>query len=116
MAPGAFLYADTDCVVFSKPVALPLDPKRYGYWKLEDDGVIYRLITKKVYFSADFRVRHAKGLNVGRLTQDDFERWYKGEPPKQIQIQRVNWLKVMDGQGMFVEREKYGQKPIKKVA
>ena len=115
-APDAFLYADTDCVIFSHSVDLPLDAKKYGFWKLEESGAHFTLITKKVYYSADFRVKHAKGLNISRLLISDFDAWYAGSPPRQVQIQRQNFLKVMQGGEMFVERAKYGQKPLRKAA
>jgi DNA polymerase type B, organellar and viral len=114
MAPDAFLYADTDCVVFSRPVDLPIDPRKYGLWKIEEAGALYRLITKKVYSDFAGKVKHAKGLIVGKLTAEDFKRWYDGEPPRQVQIQRVNWLKVMTGETMFLERVKMGEKKVTK--
>ena len=114
LAPDAFLYADTDCVVFSHPVELPIDPKKYGLWKIEVAGEDYRLITKKVYADFAGTVKHAKGLVVSKLTAADFEKWYAGEPPRQTQIQRVNWLRVMTGGTMFAERVKVGEKKVTK--
>lgn len=108
--PAHWLYADTDCVVFSRPVALPIDPKKYGYWKLEVDGEPYRLIDKKVYANWPGTVRHAKGMNVNRLTPQDFENWYAGRPPAQSQVHRNNFLKVMTGAEMFVNFSKVGSK------
>ena len=107
----AFVYADTDCIVFTRPVDLPIDPKRYGFWKRETDGQEYAFITKKVYFSrADFEhTRKAKGLHLDKLTFDDFTRWFAGQPPRQNQLQRVNFLKALTGSEMFVERLKWGQ-------
>lgn len=115
LAPESFIYADTDCTVFDAPVDLPIDPKRYGYWKQEEQGEYFYMITKKVYASRAQdekgrpRVAHAKGLNVKRLTLADFERWHEGRPPIQEQVQRQSWLKVMGGAPMFVSREKTGQ-------
>lgn len=110
--PAAWLYADTDCVIFDRPVTLPIDAKKYGMWKIESEGEFYRIITKKVYANKDASVKHAKGLNVRYLSADDFESWYEGTSPRQRQIQRNNFLKVMTGSDMFVEREKVGQKQL----
>lgn len=118
--PQAWIYADTDCVCFSEPVDLSLDPKRYGFWKVEVNGEPYRIIRKKVYASAATRyddklkanvpvTTHAKGLNVRRLTEDDFKAWYRGLAPRQTQLQRVNWIKAMTGTPMFLERTKVGE-------
>lgn len=108
--PDGFLYADTDCTVFDNPQQLNIDPKRYGFWKQETDGENYRIITKKVYASFDAKVKHAKGITVRNLTADDFARWYAGQPPKEKQVQRQNFIRVMTGADMFVERSKVGQK------
>lgn len=116
VAPDAWLYADTDCVVFSRDVThqLPIDAKRYGAFKVEAAGVPYRIITKKVYAEigldalGEKGVKHAKGLNVKRLTEADFEAWYYGKPPTQTQVQRQNFLKVMRGSDMFIERVRRG--------
>jgi hypothetical protein len=127
LAPGAWLYADTDCVMFSQAVALPVDPGAYGKWKLEAAGEPYLLIAKKVYSDLDYaapietRHRHAKGMNVKRLTDRDFAAWHKGAwldeltgetliSPRQKQIQRQNFVKTMTGADMFVERVKVGQR------
>jgi hypothetical protein len=107
---GAFLYADTDCVIFSRPVpSLPIDPARYGLWKIEAAGVRYIICNKKVYAAEDGSVKHAKGLNVGRLTMADFEAWHDGRPPKQDQLQRRNWLRFLMGESMFTPVSKVGQ-------
>lgn len=119
-APSNWIYADTDCVVFDCPVDLPLDAKRYGFWKVEVNGEPYRIIRKKIYASQSTRfderlqadvpvVAHAKGLNVRRLTDDDFKAWGRGLAPRQTQLQRVNWLKAMTGSPMFLERTKVGE-------
>lgn len=108
--PDAWLYADTDCVIFSEPVELNLDPKRYGFWKQEEAGAEYRIIAKKVYASADGSTRHAKGMNVKRLSGKDFDDWLAGKPPTQRQLHRNNFLKVMTGFDMFVERVKTGER------
>lgn len=108
--PDAWLYADTDCVIFSEPAELNLDPKRYGFWKQEEAGAKFRIIAKKVYASEDASVKHAKGLNVKRLSAADFDAWLRGVPPTQTQIQRNNFLKVMVGMDMFVERVKTGER------
>lgn len=110
--PDGWLYADTDCVIFDSPVDLPIDPSRYGWWKVECEGKEYRIITKKVYADFGANEKHAKGLNIRRLTDEDFVRWYNGEPPRQTQIQRQNFLKCMTGAEMFVELIKFGERKI----
>jgi hypothetical protein len=113
-APDAWLYSDTDCCFFDRPVTgLKIDPKRYGYWKIETAGEDYRIITKKVYakfaFKADDKEgRRAKGMNIKRLNSGDFERWYNGTPPEQKQTHRQNFIAVMTGGEMFVDRVKFG--------
>lgn len=123
--PQAWLYADTDCVVFSQDVTsqLDIDPSRYGAWKVEESGAIYEVIAKKVYSevnaskiiknpdgSEDYKLlkRSAKGLNVKRLTPRDFSDWLEGEPPKQDQVQRNNFLKVLQGDEMFRAQRRRG--------
>jgi hypothetical protein len=117
-APEAWIYSDTDCCFFDRPVNLPVDPKQYGKWKLEVSGEHFRVITKKVYASVAVdpqdptkpKEAKAKGINVKRLKMSEFEDWFKGSPPKQTQTQRQNFLSVMTGSEMFVERVKVGQK------
>lgn len=110
--PNEFVYADTDCVGFTAPAMhLDIDPRRYGAWKAESQGVEYIFIGKKVYFGieADGSVtKHAKGLRVKELTQKHFEDWYAGEIPKQTQLQRVNFLKMVGGADMFHNLERTG--------
>lgn len=105
VAPDAWLYADTDCVIFSRDVTaeLDIDPRRYGAWKVEESGAHYQLIAKKVYrqVGGEKPKRSAKGLHVKRLTDDDFARWYEGAPPVQDQIQIQNFLAVMHGAEMY---------------
>jgi hypothetical protein len=124
--PHNWLYADTDAVVFSRPVDLPLSLTVYGLWKLESDGIPHQLICKKVYATLSGSERHAKGISVGRpgnfldhrsgdftvrmLDASDFARWADGVPPRERQIQRANFVSVMAGAEMFHEREKVGQK------
>jgi hypothetical protein len=111
LAPDAWIYADTDCLAFTRPVAeLDIDPKRYGAWKIEAAGENYSFITKKVYSNFDATEKHAKGMNVNKLTSDDFKNWFEGRPPTQKQIQRQNFVKIISGFDMFIEREKIGQK------
>jgi hypothetical protein len=110
LKPSAFLYADTDCVAFKEPVDLPIDAGKYGHWKLEVDGLEYQFIDKKVYCDLKAEVKHAKGMNLNNLTKEDFDQWFEGNPPKQKQLHRNNFLKVMAGIDMFVEREKVGAK------
>ena len=109
-APDAWLYADTDCVAFDRPVALDVDPKRYGAWKLEESGTEFYVIEKKVYAAKDGRVKHAKGMNVKKLTVEDFARWHAGQPPKQAQIHRQNFVKFIRGEEMFTARSRVGQR------
>lgn len=110
--PDSWVYADTDCAAFSRPVAaLPIHPSKYGLWKLEVDGKPYAFVEKKVYFSTDGAVKHAKGLNVKRLSLQDMEEWFAGRPPSQKQIQRANFVKFISGQErMFREHQKTGQR------
>jgi hypothetical protein len=111
--PESWLYADTDGVMFSVPVPLALSATKYGAWKQEADGEIYRIITKKVYANNDASEKHAKGININRLTNDDFIEWFNGNPPKQKQAHRSNLLNVMAGGEMFYEHEKVGQRVAK---
>ena len=109
-APRAWLYADTDCVVFSDPIALPTHPSKYGEWKIEVWGKPYRIIGKKVYCSLDGKVKHAKGMNVDKLSADDFSRWFSGHPPEQSQLHRKNFLRFLgDTSNMFSVRERIGE-------
>lgn len=110
--PDAWLYADTDCVVFSEDVTdkLPIDAARYGAWKIEESGTVYKIIAKKVYTQAEGekRKRSAKGMNVKRLTERDFDNWFDGEPPLQNQIQRQSFLQVMRGAEMYRAQDRRG--------
>jgi hypothetical protein len=108
--PDAWLYADTDCVVFSEDVThlLDIDAKRYGAWKIEELGTEYRIIAKKVYQNVETGKGNAKGLNVKRLTAEDFKKWYEGTPPVQAQVQRRNFVKVMAGEEMYGEMVRSG--------
>lgn len=110
--PDSWLYADTDCVIFDSDVTkhLDIDPKRYGAWKIEESGTPYLIIAKKVYAEHGDKPgkRSAKGLNVKRLTGDDFSQWYAGTVPVQTQTQRNNFLVVMQGAEMFREQVRKG--------
>ena len=108
--PEAFLYADTDCVMATRPLNLDIDPKRYGAWKLESAGEWYKLIAKKVYKSDDGKTRHAKGMNINRLTDADLDGWFYGKPPTQIQVHRNNFVKFVTEGVMFHNHEKTGQR------
>jgi hypothetical protein len=44
------------------------------------------------------------------LNMDDFARWYDGKSPRIKQTQRLNFVGVMSGGDMFVERVKVGQR------
>jgi len=108
--PEAWLYADTDCVAFNRDVTrvMDIDPSRYGAWKVEESGTPYRIIAKKVYASLDGAKRSAKGMNVKQLTTEDFQRWLNGTAPIQNQTQRQNFLRVMAGSEMYLERTRRG--------
>jgi hypothetical protein len=110
LAPDDFLYADTDCVIYSKDMTkqLDIDSRRYGAFKLEESGSEYLLIAKKVYASVDFKTKHSKGLRVKELTFDDFVHWYEGTIPAQQQVQRQNFVKFLHGSDMFVNRTRKG--------
>lgn len=106
--PDAWLYADTDCVVFTRDITDHLDihDKRYGAWKIEDAGVPYVFIAKKVYAQLEGAApeklkRSAKGLHVKKLSQTDFEQWFVGNVPAQDQVQRNNFIRVMQGGEMY---------------
>jgi hypothetical protein len=105
LAPDAWLYADTDCLVFDRDMTaqLDIDPARYGAWKVEESGTRYRIIAKKVYaqVGGEKPKVSAKGLNVKRLSPEDFARWLDGEPPEQSQVQLNNFLAVLCGAPMY---------------
>lgn len=112
-APGHFIYGDTDCVAFSKPVDfLAINPTRYGDWKIESAGVEHLFIAKKVYYgfddSPDKPNKHAKGLRIRELTREQFQSWFDGRPPEQMQTQRQNFVRFMTGQDMFISQERSG--------
>lgn len=112
--PHEWLYADTDCAIFSCDVShlLDIDPKRYGAWKIEESGAEYEIIAKKVYteIRTDSKAskKSAKGLHVKKLTPDDFHRWYEGTPPVQDQVQMNNFLSVMHGAEMYRHQRREG--------
>ena len=112
LAPDAWVYADTDCVVFSQDVSaqLDIDPRRYGAWKVEEQGTTYRIIAKKVYQNTSTGQGHAKGMNVKRLTDGHFEAWISGDAPVQDQIHRNNFVRVMAGAEMFRAETRSGTK------
>lgn len=106
----AWLYSDTDCCIYSRAVDLPIDPSKYGLWKVECEGDDYRIIAKKVYAAVDGSEMKAKGLTITKLSMQDFADWYDGKPPTIRQTQRQNFLAVMSGADMFVDRVKVGQR------
>jgi hypothetical protein len=115
LRPDSWLYADTDCVIFDSDVTamLDIDAKRYGAWKIEELGTPFRIIAKKVYAEitppdVKPKKRSAKGLNVKKLDGADFEAWYHGTPPVQDQVQRNNFLLVMQGLDMFRHQRRAG--------
>ena len=99
--PSAWLYADTDCLMFSRDMShcLDIDATRYGAWKIESAGEHHRIIMPKVYQSA--RKTAARGMNVQTLTGEHFDKWFKGEAPNQTQVQLRNFLDVMRGAEMY---------------
>lgn len=106
-APDAWLYADTDCCMYSRPVDLDVHPSRYGAWKEECAGVEHVIIDKKVYASS--AGIHAKGLHRKKLDMNDMQLWFDGEfVPVQWQTQRVNFLKAMTGSAMFHSSSRRG--------
>jgi hypothetical protein len=111
---AAWLYADTDCIVFSEDMtsSLDIDPKRYGAWKIEEAGTHYQIIAKKVYAEIPREgvkpKRSAKGLNVKRLSAEDFTRWLDGDVPVQTQIQINNFLSVLVGAEMYRTQKRRG--------
>ena len=108
LAPKDWLYADTDCVAFTRPVDLPIDPGIYGTWKIESNGDEYRFIDKKVYASIDGKEKKAKGMNTKNLSNDDFTNWFKGDVPIQHQVHRQSFIKTMGGANMFIDRDRSG--------
>lgn len=108
--PRAWLYADTDCVIFDRDITdrLDIDSKRYGAWKVEESGTEYLIIAKKVYASADGKKRSAKGMNVKRLDMGDFARWFDGDEPTQDQTQLQNFLAVLRGAEMYRRQTRRG--------
>lgn len=119
--PEGWIYADTDCVVFDSPAPdLAIDKKQYGKWKIESSGDVYTYITKKGYYSHDKTTVHIKGMNIRngdgtlKFTDDELDKWWKGEPPKQAQTQRKNFLTVISGGEMYHGRKKTAQKIVAK--
>lgn len=110
LAPREFLYADTDCVIFSKDMTkqLKISDTIYGSFKLEESGAEYMLIAKKVYASMDFQTKHSKGLAVKALEFGDFVNWFNGKVPVQTQAQRQNFVKFLKGTPMFLNRKRRG--------
>lgn len=108
--PDAWLYADTDCVMFTRDMTahLDIDTSRYGAWKVEDAGKFYRVIAKKVYAAIDDSSRSAKAMRVNDLTVDDFALWQSGYAPMQAQVQRNNFLRVLQGVEMFRRQVRSG--------
>lgn len=100
--PHAFVYGDTDGAAFTEPNPyLAIDAKKYGLWKTECEGLEYIFIGKKVYCGTEDGVRHAKGLRIKELETKDFEYWLRGTIPKQVQLQRNNFMKMATGEPMF---------------
>jgi len=94
--PQAFLKADTDSLAFTRPVALDVDGKRYGAWKVEHEGTRAIIVGKKVYAFIDsggvVAKAVCKGLHVKKLDTATFARWCStGDPPRQAQVQMLGW-------------------------
>ena len=108
--PESWLYADTDCLMFSRDVTarLDVDPTRYGAWKIEEAGAEYSIIDRKVYVSQDGRKKAARGMDTRALTGAHFEAWFSGRAPRQDQLQLTNFLDVMRGAEMYVSRSRRG--------
>lgn len=103
-----FLYADTDCLNFSKSVEhLEINPTKYGAWKQEAAGENYIIIAKKVYHDENGTCK-AKGLLVKNLNKQVYVDWLAGKIPTQIQVQRQNILKFLGGHDMFAKLERSG--------
>ena len=109
LAPEAFLYADTDCVVFSRPMDsyLTIDKVHYGDWKIEAENIPYIIIGKKIYHGEDGSTK-AKALRTKELSREDYEKWLLGITPEQTQIQRNNLLKFLAGYAMFRKQDRNG--------
>jgi len=101
--PQAWLYADTDCVVFDRDVtaSLRIDPGAYGAWKVEVAGEEYQLIAKKVYRDLSGHTKRAKGLRADQLSGADWDAWARGEAPMQSQTQLLGLLSVLSGGEMY---------------
>lgn len=108
--PDAWIYSDTDSVAFSAPVELDIDPGRYGAWKVECEAKVYHFVGKKIYCADDGSEMKWKGLSTRGLKTDDFLRAYNGGSVEQDQIQRVNFMQVMEGKEMFRTMHKWGMK------
>ena len=110
LAPESFLYADTDSVAFSTSVTdrLDIDPVRYGAWKVEESGSMFRIIAKKVYQRLDGKRASAKGLKVCDITPEEWQAWFQGQAPKQRQTHRQSFTRVMAGAEMYVSAVRHG--------
>jgi hypothetical protein len=106
--PEGFIYADTDSVVFDRPVDLDIDPSRYGAWKIEAEGEPHVFIAKKVYASLDGEIIKAKGMNSHALAVVDMLRWMDGSPPVRTQLQRNSFMRTLAGDPMFRQIRKRG--------
>ncbi len=116
LRPYSWLYADTDCVMFDSDVTdlMDIDKARYGAWKIEETGKVFRVIAKKVYSevmeSSEMypKKRSAKGLNVKKLDDAAFAAWADGVVPVQQQVQRNNFLAVAQSAEMFRNQQRKG--------
>jgi hypothetical protein len=101
---SAFLYADTDSLIVEHGVQpdIVIDPKKYGAWKVEAINTPYCIVGKKIYADmSKMHGVHCKGLHPGQITQCQMLAWYGGQPPEQMQVQRISFGRFMQEQPMF---------------
>ena len=113
-----WIFSDTDSCVFGCDMGnqLFMSKTEYGAWKLECAGVEYTVIEDKTYYSRDDNVIHAKGLKIKDLDYDLLDDWFDtGEKPEQLQVQRNNFFKFMQGiEPMFRKHEVNQKEKAKK--
>ena len=122
IAPEYALYADTDCVAFSIDVTdkLDVDDKRYGAWKLEENGEEMIIIDKKVYMNVESGKSKAKGISTKSMDvvnkQQTYEDWADGkEIPSQIRPQKANLVEfVAEKRQLFKNVKRTGSDRSKK--
>lgn len=121
-----YLYSDTDCNVYAADVSvrLDIDPARYGAWKIEAEAEPYYIVAKKGYWSEashvdleDGRVKpdhiSMKGMHQRDLTSEELAAWFHGgDPPKQMQTQRYNFIKTMTTGQMYRATERQASRKL----